>query len=71
MYRACRTRKIEKASILNTYEENGNQIINHPSLSEDDPQHFSMSTYKKVKELKRFWSTNQKNINHHIYLQKG
>lgn len=30
VYRACRTRKIEKASFLNSYEENGNKVLDHP-----------------------------------------
>lgn len=71
VYRACRTGKIEKDSFLNTYEENGNQILNHPGLEENDPQHFSMSTYAKVKELKRFCSTNQKKYQPPYLLAKG
>lgn len=71
VYRACRTRKIEKASFLNSYEENGYKILNHPDLAENDPQHFSMSTYVKVKELKRFCSTNQKKYQPPYLLAKG
>lgn len=71
VYRACRTRRIEKESFLNTYEENGYQILAHPSLEENDPQHFSMSTYVKVKELKRFCSTNQKKYQPPYLLAKG
>lgn len=71
VYRACRTRKIEKASFLNSYEENGNKVLDHPSLTADDPQQFSMSTYAKVKDVKRFCDTNQKKYQPPYLLAKG
>lgn len=52
VYRACRTRKIEKESFLNTYEENGFQVPFGKQA--DDPQVYSMSTYEKLKDIKRF-----------------
>lgn len=51
VYRACKSRKIEKESFLNSYEENG---FNAPFGREDDPSSYSMSVYTKLKDLKRF-----------------
>lgn len=52
VYRACSTRRIEQASFLNTYEENG--FKNSPDKREDDPQEYCMSTYIRLKDIKRF-----------------
>lgn len=52
VYRACKTRNIEKASFLNTYEENGKNVISGCSL--EDPQQYCLSTYTKLKDIKRF-----------------
>ena len=52
VYRACSTRKIERESFLNTYEENGNQISVGGKL--DDPQEYCLSTYFKLNDVKRF-----------------
>lgn len=52
VYRACPTRKIEKASFLNTYEENGFQVP--VGLAADNPQVYCMSTYYQLKDVKRF-----------------
>lgn len=51
VYRACKTNKIEKASFLNTYEENGGEIdLDDPT----NPSKYSLSTYEKPNDVKRF-----------------
>lgn len=52
VYRACPTRKIERESFLNTYEENGFKVTlgNDPK----DPQQYCLSTCTKLKDIKRF-----------------
>ena len=52
VYRACATGKVDKNSFLNSFEENGFQV----SLGgeEDDPQEYSLSSYTKFKDVKRF-----------------
>lgn len=52
VYRACRTHKIEKKSFLNTYEENG--FMNSPGALLDDPQEYCLSTFAKLRDVKRF-----------------
>lgn len=52
VYRACPTRKIEKESFLNSYEENG--FVTLAGLLGDDPQQYCLSTYEKAKDLNRF-----------------
>lgn len=52
VYRACPTRTIEPASFLNTYEENGNAISPNGDLA--DPQEYCLSTYIRLKDIKRF-----------------
>ena len=52
VYRACRTRKLERESFLCTYEENGFRIT--ADGKEDDPQEYCMSTYAKLKDVSRF-----------------
>lgn len=52
VYRACPTRKIERASFLNTYEENGFCVP--PDMDASDPQQYSLSTYSKLKDIRRF-----------------
>ena len=52
VYRACRTGKIEKDSFLNSFEENGYCISADGSI--DDPQEYCLSTYYKLKDVKRF-----------------
>lgn len=52
VYRACPTRKIEKASFLNTYEENGFQVP--VGLGSDNPQVYSLSTYFRLNDIRRF-----------------
>ena len=52
VYRACKTRKIEQASFLNTYEENG--FANTVGQEIDDPQEYCLSTYERLRDVKRF-----------------
>lgn len=52
VYRACRTGKIEKESFLNTYEQNGFCVEIGKSI--DDPSQYSLSSYTKYKDVKRF-----------------
>ena len=56
VYRACPTRRIERNSFLNSFEENGFKPL--PNLPEDDPQQYCLSTSYKAKDLKRFVSIN-------------
>ncbi len=52
VYRACATGRVDKESFLDSFEENGYRI----SVDGDkhDPQEYSMSTYTKFKDVKRF-----------------
>jgi len=52
VYRACPTRKIERESFLNTFEENGNKVP--VNCSEHDPQVYCLSTFFRLKDVKRF-----------------
>lgn len=52
VYRACPTRKIERASFLNSYEENNFRVP--PDMDAGDPQQYSLSTYKNIKDIRRF-----------------
>ena len=52
VYRACRTKKIERESFLNTYEENGFKVP--ADKREDDPQQYCLSTYRNPRDIKRF-----------------
>lgn len=52
VYRACPTRKIEKASFLNTYEENGCRVP--VGKESDDPQVYCLSTAFRLKDVQRF-----------------
>lgn len=52
VYRACPTRKLERASFLNTYEQNGFKVT--VGKETDDPQEYCMSTYTKLRDVKRF-----------------
>ena len=58
VYRACRTRKIEKASFLNSFEENGLKVA--VGGDEGDPQEYCLSTYSKLKDIKRFVAIDSK-----------
>lgn len=52
VYRACRTGEVDRGSFLNSYEEAGFKI----SMGADkaDPKQYSLSTYLKFKDTKRF-----------------
>ena len=52
MYRACATGRVDKESFLNSYEENGYKISINGDVT--DPQEYSLSTYLKFKDVKRF-----------------
>lgn len=52
VYRACATGKVDRLSFLNTYEENGFQIS--AGGSRDDPQEYSLSSYMKFRDVRRF-----------------
>lgn len=58
VYRACPTRKLERASFLNTYEENGFSITLGGRA--DDPQEYCLSTYQRLRDIKRFVSIDAK-----------
>lgn len=52
VYRACPTRKLERESFLNTYEENGFKVaVGHDPK---DPQQYCLSTCTNLKDIKRF-----------------
>lgn len=52
VYRACATGKVDRESFLNSFEENEYKI----SVDGDvhDPQEYSLSTYIKLRDVKRF-----------------
>lgn len=52
VYRACATQKADQESFLNSYEENGFKISAGGEI--DDPQEYSLSTFLKFKDVKRF-----------------
>lgn len=52
VYRACATGKVDRESFLNSYEENGCKIS--ATGEADDPQEYSLSTYLKFRDVKRF-----------------
>lgn len=52
VYRACATGKVDKNSFQNSYEENGFQISSGGNIT--DPQEYSLSTYIKFKDVRRF-----------------
>lgn len=54
VYRACRSGKCDKASFLPTYEERGCKIYEGEDIK--DPKLYSLSTYLKPKDVKRFAS---------------
>ena len=58
VFRACATGKVDRESFLNTYEENGFQVS--VGAAEDDPQEYSLSTYTKFRDVKRFMATNSR-----------
>lgn len=53
VYRACRSGRCDKDSFLPSFEENGFQL-SHPSDDPTDPGQYSLSTYEKPKDIRRF-----------------
>ena len=56
VYRGCPTRKVERESFLNSFEQNGFKLEADEDSS--DPSAYSLSTYTDIKRLKRFLVTN-------------
>lgn len=56
VYRACKSGQVDTASFLCTYEENGFHVSSN--AAEDDPGEYSLSTYEKPRDVKRFAITN-------------
>lgn len=52
VYRACRSGKVDKLSFLNTYEEKGFKVLE--DLGEYRASAYSLSTYTKFRDVKRF-----------------
>lgn len=52
VYRACRSGKCDKASFLPSFEENG--CVGNPFVDLTDPGQYSLSTFEKPKDVKRF-----------------
>lgn len=52
MFRACATGKVDRESFMNSFEENGYKISKDGD--EHDPQEYSLSTYIKFRDVKRF-----------------
>ncbi len=52
VYRACRTGKCDKNSFLPSFEENGYAL--NPLVDLTDPGQYSLSTFEKPKDVKRF-----------------
>lgn len=57
VFRACKTSKIDKESFIPTFEENGYSYLHNDDSS--DPGVYSLSTYEKLKDIKRFAVTNR------------
>lgn len=56
VYRACRTGLADAQSFLCTFEQNGFQISQGAEITE--PDQYSLSTYEKPKDVKRFATMN-------------
>ncbi len=52
VYRACRSGKCDRNSFLPSFEENGCEI--NPLVDSADPGQYSLSTFEKPKDVKRF-----------------
>lgn len=52
VYRACKSGRCDRASFLPSYEENGYSL--KPLADEKDPGQYSLSTFEKPKDVKRF-----------------
>lgn len=54
VYRACAMGKVDQESFLNSFEEN--KYIISVGGDKQDPQEYSLSTYTKFRDVKRFMS---------------
>lgn len=54
VYRACRSGRCDKNSFLPSFEENG--CVLNPMADSTDPGQYSLSTFEKPKDVKRFAS---------------
>lgn len=52
VYRACRTGKVDQLSFMNSFEENGFEILE--DFGKYRASAYSLSTYTKIKDVKRF-----------------
>ena len=52
VYRACSTGRVDRESFLNSYEENGFKPL--PGIEITEPSMYSLSTYTKYRDVKRF-----------------
>lgn len=52
VYRICKSRKCDRSSFLPSYEENNYKL--NPMVDENDPGQYSLSTFEKPKDAKRF-----------------
>lgn len=52
VYRACKSGKCDKVSFTPSFEEN--YMVKNPLIDENDPGNYSLSTYEKPKDVKRF-----------------
>lgn len=52
VYRACRSGKCDKASFLPSFEQSG--YVLNPLVDAADPGQYSLSTYEKPTDVKRF-----------------
>lgn len=52
VYRACRSGKVDQLSFMNSYEENGFKVLE--DLGKYQASAYSLSTYTKMKDVKRF-----------------
>jgi len=55
VYRACKTRKLDKISFTPSFEENGHKC---PNEDTGNPSVYSLSTYESPKDVKRFVAMN-------------
>lgn len=58
VFRACKTQKVDSESFLPSFEENNCSYCSGDDPS--DPGLYSLSTYEKPKDVKRFANTNNK-----------
>lgn len=55
VYRACRSRNLDRDSFLPTFEENGFECLDE---EKEDPSTYSLSSYEKPRDVKRFATMN-------------